>query len=76
MFERGGSGYNSRPSGRRYTFVHRDDDELVPVLECQTALEHLGLSPEIFWQITDHTVVPAAARKEEKSPASPSSDSK
>lgn len=71
IFERGATGYNARPSGRRYTFVHREDDELVPVAEAEKALEHLGVSTEMFWSIEDHTASKTAKTTPLPKPASP-----
>ena len=72
VFERGGDGYFPKPAGSRYTLVHRDNDELVPVLEVEKALQHLGVSPDVFWEIVDHTTpkTPKPALPAEVSPPS------
>lgn len=55
VFERGAEGYFARPSGHRYTLLHREADELVPIQEIETSLRHLDLSVVLFWSITDHS---------------------
>jgi hypothetical protein len=61
---RWGGGYASKPGGPRYTFVHRDDDYVLPLKEIETALHHLDLDAAIFWEIVEHsaaTEAPASA---------------
>lgn len=49
MYAEGGIGYSARPSGPRCAFMHREDDEQVPVKEINAAIGMLRIPEEIFW---------------------------
>ena len=57
IFARGGSGYFARPSGNCAPFVHRDNDERVPVLEIEKTINLLGIKPPIFWEAAENCQV-------------------
>jgi hypothetical protein len=63
-FRDGAEGYFPKPGGARYTLVHRDDDELVPLLEIEKALLHLEVPAEVFWSVEDHTLSKATGTQD------------
>jgi hypothetical protein len=64
VYRWGAASYNSKPGGPRCTLIHRENDYLVPVREIEYVLNFLDIPHDLFWQIQDHTTIPAAAALE------------